>query len=122
MAPSTRLTFLGMVVDTRLLAFVVPEEKRVKFAELRESILSKWSIIPLRSIQKLMGKCISFSLAFPGAKFYIREMGAVVGQASRGADVTLSPPLREEMEFWRFLDGWQDAIPWIQESFRVVID
>ena len=43
-------------------------------------------------------------------------MGAAVGQASRGADVTLSPPLREEMEFWRFLDGWQDAIPWIQES------
>ena len=116
LAPSTRLTFLGMVIDTRLLAFVVPEEKRVKFAELRESILSKPSTIPLKSIQKLMGKCISFSLAFPGAKFYIREMGAAVGQASRGADVTLPPPLREEMEFWRFLDGWQDAIPWIQES------
>lgn len=107
--PTTWLKFLGMVFD------------QVKFAELRRSVLSKGSTIPLKSIQKLIGKCISFSLAFPGAKFYIREMGVTVGQASRVVDVTLSPTLREEIEFWHFLDGWQDAIPWIQESHMFVL-
>ena len=86
-----------------------------KFAELRESVLSRVSTVPLKSIQKLMGECVSFSLAFPGAKFYIWEIAAV-GQASGGGEVTLSPLLRAEIEFWRFLDDWQEAIPWIQEG------
>ena len=74
--PVTRIVYLGMIVESLVQAFSVPKEKRDRFAQLREGILVRKSSVPLKSIQRLMGKCISFSLAFPGAKFYIREMAA----------------------------------------------
>lgn len=114
--PTTRLVFLGLIIDSVEQAFLVPQEKREKFASLRDLILSYQSSIPLRSIQRLMGKCNSFSLAFPGAKFYIREMAAAIGQAGRGCDVIFSRCLREEIEFWKFLDHWESCIPWWQEK------
>jgi len=116
LSPTRRLIFLGMYIDSHEQAFSVPSEKRLKFAELREAILKYKSTAPLKSIQRLMGKCISFSLAFPGAKFYIREMAAAIGKAGRGTEVTLSPALKEEMGFWRFLDHWDSCIPWRQEK------
>ena len=66
-----QVLYLGMVVDSTLQAFSIPEDKR-KFAHVTESLLNQKGAILLRSLQKLMGKCIFFSLAFPGAKFYIR--------------------------------------------------
>ena len=62
-----------------------------------------------------MGKCNSFSLAFPATQFYIREMAASIAQPSRGGEVKLSPNLREEIVFWRFLDTWDKAITWRSE-------
>ena len=38
---------------------------------LCEQILSRGSTITFKSLQRLMGKCNSFSLAFPASKFYI---------------------------------------------------
>lgn len=123
--PTVNIQFLGMIIDTHAQAFSIPQDKRVKFAELREAILSCKMSTPLKSIQRLMGKCSSFSLAFPGARFYIREMAASTGKASRGSEVVLSKGLREEIEFWRFLDSWDRSIPWRQErhvSLRMSTD
>ena len=114
--PVTRIVYLGMIVESLVQAFSVPKEKRDRFAQLREGILVRKSSVPLKSIQRLMGKCISFSLAFPGAEFYIREMAASLAKASKGAEVLLSSSLREEILFWRFLDDWDSFIPWRQES------
>ena len=77
---------------------LIPEEKKERFASLREGILIRKSSIPLKSLQRLMGKCISFSLAFPGAKFYIREMAQAVGRASPKGEIQLTAGLREELE------------------------
>jgi len=38
-----------------------------------------------------MGKCNSFSLAFPATKFYIREMAASIAKAERGNSVLEVP-------------------------------
>ena len=114
--PVTRIVYLGMIVESLVQAFSVPKEKRDRFAQLREGILVRKSSVPLKSIQRLMGKCISFSLAFPGAKFYIREMAASLAKESKGAEVLLSSSLQEEILFWRFLDDWDSFIPWRQES------
>ena len=57
------------------------------------------SSITLKSLQRLMGKCNSFLLAFPATKFNISEMAASVAKASRGGEVKLSPNLREEIVF-----------------------
>ena len=62
-----------------------------------------------------MGKSISFSLAFPGAKFYIREMIVSISKAAHGHEVHFSPLLHEEIQFLRFLDDWDERIPWRQE-------
>lgn len=86
-----------MIVDTQLQAFSIPQEKRVSFAELREAILSCKSTTSMKSLQRLMGKCSSFSLAFPGAKFYIREMAAAIGKTSRGSEAILTPNFRNEI-------------------------
>ena len=74
LVPVTRICYLGMIVDSVAQAFCIPEDKKMKFAQLREQILLRESTIHLKSLQRLMGKCNSFSLAFPATKFYIREM------------------------------------------------
>lgn len=67
-----------------------------------------------------MGKCISFSLAFPGAKFYIREMAHAIGRASVKGENQLTAGLREELEFWQFLDDWDSYVPWRDEKHCVL--
>ena len=105
-----------MLIDSTLQAFLIPEEKKERFASLREGIFIRKSSIPLKSLQRLMGKCMSFSLAFPGAKFYIREMAQAVGRASPKGEIQLTAGLREELEFWRFLDERGKHIPWKDEK------
>lgn len=60
LAPVQQILYLGMLIDSTLQAFSIPEEKKEKFASLREGILIHKSSIPLKSLQRLMGKCISF--------------------------------------------------------------
>ena len=42
--------------------------------------------------------------------FYIREMAMAIAKTCKGGEVNLSPVLREEIVFWRFLDGWDKVI------------
>ena len=74
-------------MDSRAQAFCIPEDKKIKFPQLREQILLRGSTITLKSLQGLMGKCNSFSLAFPATKFYIREMAAWRHQSRRVPEV-----------------------------------
>lgn len=108
LVPVTHIVYLGMILESLTQAFSVPEDKREKFAQLREGLLMHKSAVPLKSIQKLMCKCISFSLAFPGTKFYIRDMPAAIAKASKGVEVHLSSSLREEIQFDDF---WTTGIP-----------
>ena len=49
-----------------------------------------------------MGKCNCFSLASPGAKFYVRETAAANGKAGHGGEVSFTQGLRKELEFGGF--------------------
>ena len=62
--PTQCLTFLGLNVHTDTRNFSIPDEKRDSFKELRSHILRQRTI-HLKLLQKLMGKCISFSLCSP---------------------------------------------------------
>ena len=75
--PSTVIRFLGLLCDSVGQAFLLPEDKRLKFKSLREEIWSS-NRVGLKTLRRFTGKVISFSLAIPGCKLYIRETFKVV--------------------------------------------
>ena len=60
--PVNCITFLGMEVNSSLQAFHIPASEMASFAVLREEILSGAPTVPLKMLQRFMGKAISFTL------------------------------------------------------------
>ena len=77
--PSTVVCFLGFLCNSMRQAFLIPQDKKTKFATLRESILSS-SCVSLKTLQRFAGKVFSFSLAIPGCKLYVREVFNAIAQ------------------------------------------
>ena len=98
-SPATRLQYLGMLIDTNEQAFIVPQDKHPRFAELREFILGCKTSVSLKSIQKMMGKCNFFSLAFPGTK------PGKDASSYRWAVIFHFPPRKQEIG-----DCWEEDI------------
>lgn len=116
LVPVKCIKFLGMLVDSERLAFIIPDEKIQKFIALRESILDcdKTSVLTL---QKFAGKCVSFMLAFPGAKLYTKEVNRAIGLAAkRSGFVDMTDDLRQEILYWRFIDHWSGCFSWRNEK------
>ena len=82
---------------------------------MREKILACKKSVDVKSLQRFQGKCISFSLAVPAAKLFIREMSHAIASASSNGLVPLSQALRSELIHWRFLDTWRECVPWREE-------
>lgn len=78
--PTQILRFLGLLIDSVEGAFFLPEDKKVAFAQLREHILSQ-RMVGVKTMQRLQGKCISFTLAVPAARLYISEMSNAIARA-----------------------------------------
>ncbi|KAL9961199.1 hypothetical protein ACROYT_G030099 [Oculina patagonica] len=121
LVPSTWVRFLGFVCDSVRQASLVPEDKKVKFAALRKDILSS-PYVGLKTLQRFSGKVISFSLAIPGCKLYVRDVFRAISRISGSTrpSVKLEAALRTEIEYWRFLDSWKDCLPWRTERHAVV--
>jgi hypothetical protein len=68
-------------------------------------------------LQRLQGKCISFTLAVPSARLYTNAMNAALSRAAKNGHgvMPLDDPLRREIEHCGFLDGWEDVVPWRSE-------
>ena len=96
---------MGCVHSSSRQAFLLPDDKRLKFSSLREQILASRSI-GLKMLQRFAGKVISFSLAVPGCKVYIRKMFKVISQLSRSSRpfACIDGDLRAEILYWRFLE------------------
>ena len=57
------------------------------------------------------------AICIPGALFYTREMNRAISQAEKSSkSISLIGDLREEIEFWRFLDSWQGKAVWRKET------
>lgn len=80
--PNKSLKFLGLVIDSCKQTFLIPDEKKVTFAEMRGHILVRQDV-DLLTLQKFAGKCISFMLAVPSAKLFIREVNRAIRMASK---------------------------------------
>ena len=117
LTPSTSRRFLGYICDSEMQAFLLPQDKEDKFAELREAILSKKSV-SVKTLLKFAGKTTSFALLVPAAKLYSNSMYQFISRASKTSSrqIKLFPTLRNEISHWRFLDSWQGFLPWRGES------
>ena len=82
-------------------AFFIPQDKKTKFATLRESILSS-SCVSLKTLQRFAGKVVSFSLAIPGCKLYVREVFNAIAQLTRSSKVAakVQGRLRCDVAYW----------------------
>lgn len=119
--PSTTVRFLGFQVNSITQAFLIPLDKQEKFlALLREILERKW--VSQRTLQRLAGKIISFSLAVPMCKLYTREILATIGFQSKNGQqvVQIKPRLRQELAHWQSPDIWQQHLPWRGEKHSVV--
>ena len=117
MTPTTALEYLDHVVDSEKLAFLIPKRKIKSFAALREDILASKSWVDFKTLQRFQEKCISFSLAVPSAKLFIREISSVITSALENGTNKF---LTEELSYWRFLDDWDRFLPWKEEKNRTV--
>jgi len=114
--PSIVIRFLGFLCDSFHQAFLLLPDKRLKFKILREEILSS-RCVGVKTLQRFVGKVISFSLAIPGCKFYVREIFKAISQLCRSSKpyVRIEGNLHTEVLYWRFLDEWMDCFPWRSE-------
>ena len=114
--PSIVIRFLGFLCDSFRQAFLLLPDKKLKFKILREKILSSWHV-SVKTLQRFAGKVISFSLAVPGCKLYVRETFKAISQLYRSSKpfVRVEGNLCTEVLYWRFLDDWRDCFPWHSE-------
>ena len=113
--------FLGFICDSVCQAFFIPEDKKVKFAALREDILLSPFVTP-KTLQRFSGKVISFSLAIPGCKLHVCDIFKAIScvSGSTQPSIKVEADLHAEIEYWPFLDHWKDCLPWRTELHTVV--
>ena len=119
--PSTAVRFLGYICDSTFQAFILPEDKKVTFAKLRDEILKNNSV-SLKNLQKFAGKTTSFALVVPAAKLYTNTAYHAIAKANRSCTtkILILEHLRREILHWTFLDNWKGCLPWKSEVHRLV--
>ena len=107
--------YLGFMADSSRETFHLIPEKKGKFIALIQKLLES-SYVSVKTLQRLVGKCISFARAVPAAKLFTREMNAAISRGLRSQKpILLRDALREEIAHWLFLENWDNPIPWRDE-------
>lgn len=92
---------------------MVPHDNKDKFKALCEELLGS-SSPPVKSLQRFAGKALSFSLAIPSCKLYVREVFKAISTVAKNSQlaVPIRGPLRQELQELAFLDDWSGHLPW----------
>ncbi len=107
--------FLGFSSDSAREVFALFPHKKEKFLRLVRQILAS-TTVSVTTLQRLVGKCVSFSLAVPAALLFTREMNAAIGQSKRLVrSIQIQGGLKDEIAHWLFLETWDDPLPWRDE-------
>ena len=113
--PKKTVPFLGFLVDSSNEAFHLIPEKKSKFLQLIHQTL-KARYVSVKTLQRLVGKCVSFSLAVPAAKLFTKEMNGGISYGQRTQKpVAVQGLLHEEISHWLFLETWDTPLPWRDE-------
>ena len=113
--PATSMIHLGMGICSETLSFCIPDTKKQSFFLVRESILSEGKVT-LKQMQRFVGKCQSFILAFPAASLYIMECCAFMPNLDEELSTPLSGRVQDEIASWRSVDSVSQPISWRQEQ------
>ena len=107
--PVQAITFLSFISDSVKWAFLLPKEKKQKFADLRDSIMT----VAVKTLQRFAGEAVSFLLAVPAAKLFTREVNRHIGKGLKNSrPVKMTEALMEELKSWKFLDSSDGFLPW----------
>ena len=109
--PRKIVPYLGFLSDSSREVFHLIPEKKEKFLDLIEQTLA-CPIVSVKSLQRLVGKCVSFSLVVTGALLFTGEMNNAISKALRTSrPIKLHEPLREEISHWLSLRSGTTRFP-----------
>eukprot|EP00732_Lithocolla_globosa_P001255 Lithocolla_globosa_v1_NODE_591_length_3661_cov_41.346644.p2 type:complete len:282 gc:universal NODE_591_length_3661_cov_41.346644:2226-3071(+) len=106
--------YLGMRVNIPNKMFKVPNDKLATFSTLLNQIITQKEI-NIKTLQRLVGKAVSFSIAVPNSILFCREAYSLITQAEqKGKDsVSMNDILMEELSQFKFLE-----LDWNGSSWR----
>ena len=100
--PRKVVPYLGYLSDSSREVFSLIPEKKEKFLNLIQQIWAR-SVVSAKSLQRLVGKWVSFALAVPGALLFTKEINVAVSKALRTSRaVKMDKALRDEISNWLF--------------------
>ena len=94
LSPRLAVPYLGFLVDSSREVFHIILSKKARFLQLIRDILNS-NAVSVKTLERLAGKCVSFSLAVPAAKLLTREMKRMI---SKGLRTKRPIPLRGELK------------------------
>lgn len=120
LSPRQSVPYLGFIIDSKEQCFRLIPRKKQSFIDLVKGILGEKSVC-VKVLQRLAGKCVSLSLAVPAAKLFTREMNGAISRGLKSCkDVRIEGKLREEIQYWLFLETWDEPFPWRSERHTCV--
>ena len=104
LVPSQMAPYFGFLSDSAREVFHLKSEESQCFLALVKDVLGK-PFVTVKTLQRLAGKSVSFSLVVPATKLFTREMNATIlrGQrieANHSKSLPLTGKLRDEIEHW----------------------
>ena len=102
LSPVQVIPFLGFLSDSIKQAFLLPEDKKFKFAVLRDSLIES-KIISAKNLQRFAGKIVSSCLVISAAKLFCREVKFLYQKALKESKpIKMSDDLKKELQYWKF--------------------
>jgi hypothetical protein len=113
--PRKVVPILGCSSDSAREVFALLPHKKEKFLQLVRQVLAD-TTVSILTLQRLVGKCVSLSLAVPATLLFTREMNGAIGQSRRLVrPIPVQGLLKDEIAHWLFLENWDDPLPWRDE-------
>ena len=82
LTPQQVVPYLSFLSDSVRMVFHLIADKKEKFLNLiRETVPCR--VVSVKTLQRLAGKCVSFSLVVPGALLFTREMNCSISKGMR---------------------------------------
>ena len=126
--PSTRVQFLGFIVDSLEGTVEIMLEKYISTKQqildlIAESVETGWWDMKL--MEKIRGKLVSWMLIFPDMRLYIRELNVAIERAYRQNDFYLPTTELDDLEIapelmvWTRLENYELKRAWYEDRHLV---